>query len=136
MPSTGLRRLLIYCGDYKCAHHVEIDADRWQDDVRLSDLEPLFVCQACGHRGAMCGRYLTRTEPRAGERSLMAATGWKRSFDEPIPLPRGRQLVTLRDAGNYITKLAKAEHEAREWQAAMEALILVATLGGPAMFGH
>jgi hypothetical protein len=47
--------------------------------------------------------------------------------DEPIPLPRGRQLVTLEDAGNYITRLPKAEHEAAEWQAAMEALILVAT---------
>ncbi len=42
-------------------------------------------------------------------------------FDDPIPLPRGRQLVTLQDAGNYITKLPKAEHEAAEWQAAMEA---------------
>jgi hypothetical protein len=44
-------------------------------------------------------------------------------------LPRGRQLVTLEDAGNYITRLPKAEHEAAEWQAAMEALILVATRG-------
>jgi hypothetical protein len=26
-------------------------------------------------------------------------TGWKRQFEEPIPLPRGRQLVTLNDAG-------------------------------------
>jgi len=50
-----------------------------------------------------------------------ANRGWKRPFDEPIPLPRGRQLVTLEDAGNYITKLPKAEHEAQEWQAAMEA---------------
>jgi hypothetical protein len=33
---------------------------------------------------------------------------------EPIPLPRGRQLVTLEDAGKYITKLPKAEHEAPE----------------------
>jgi hypothetical protein len=49
-------------------------------------------------------------------------------------LPRGRHLVTLEDAGNYITKLPKAEDEAEEWQAAMEALILVATLGGPTMF--
>jgi hypothetical protein len=65
-----------------------------------------------------------------------AANGWKRRFDEPIPLPRGRQLVTLQDAGTYITKLPKAEHEAREWQAAMEALILVATLGGPTMFAR
>jgi hypothetical protein len=66
----------------------------------------------------------------------MAATGWNRRFDEPIPLPRGRQLVTLEDAGNYITKLPKAEHAATEWQAAMEALILVATHGGPTMFAR
>jgi hypothetical protein len=66
----------------------------------------------------------------------VAERGWKRLFDDPIPLPRGRQLVTLEDAGNYITKLPMAEHEAREWQAAMEALILVATLGGPTMFAR
>ena len=62
--------------------------------------------------------------------------GWKQAFDHPIPLPRGRQLVSLEDAGTYITKLPKAEHEAQEWQAAMEALILVATHGGPTMFGR
>jgi len=60
---------------------------------------------------------------------MKADKGWQRRFDEPIPLPRGRQLVTLEDAGNYITKLPKAEHEAPEWQTAMEALILVVTLG-------
>jgi hypothetical protein len=59
---------------------------------------------------------------------------WSRPFDEPIVLPRGRKLVTLRDAGNYITKLSKAEHEAPEWLAAMEALILVAENNGPTMF--
>src|SRR5882724_3937468 len=61
---------------------------------------------------------------------------WSRRFDEPIPLPKGRQLVTLKDAGTYITKLPKAEHTEPEWQAAMEALILVATLGGPTMFAR
>jgi hypothetical protein len=61
---------------------------------------------------------------------------WQRPFNDPIPLPRGRQLVTLKDAGTYITKLPKAEHEAAEWQAAMEALILVATHGGPTMFAR
>jgi hypothetical protein len=61
---------------------------------------------------------------------------WSRKFDEPIPLPKGRQLVTLKDAGTYITKLPKAEHTAAEWQAAMEALILVATLGGPTMLAR
>jgi hypothetical protein len=33
---------------------------------------------------------------------------------DPIPLPRGRQLVTLQDAVTYITKLPKAEHEAAQ----------------------
>jgi hypothetical protein len=61
---------------------------------------------------------------------------WSTRFDEPIELADGRKLVTLKDAGNYITKLPKAEHEAPEWQAAMEALILVATLGGPTMFAR
>jgi hypothetical protein len=66
----------------------------------------------------------------------VASCGWKRRFDEPISLPRGRQLVTLEDAGNYITKLPKAEHEAQEWLAAMEALILVVESGGPTMFAR
>jgi hypothetical protein len=68
---------------------------------------------------------------------LKADKGWRRRFEEnPIPLPPGRQLVTLEDAGNYITRLPKAEHEAPEWQAAVEALILVVTLGGPTMFAR
>jgi hypothetical protein len=66
----------------------------------------------------------------------MADAGWRRPFDDPIPLLRGRELVTLQDAGNYITKLPKAEHEAAEWQAAMEALILVAESNGPTMFAR
>jgi hypothetical protein len=63
-------------------------------------------------------------------------TDWSRKFDEPITLPKGRQLVTLKDAGTYITKLPKAEHTAPEWQAAMEALILVATHDGPTMLAR
>jgi hypothetical protein len=68
---------------------------------------------------------------RAGQTGMLREpTGWQRQFDEPIELPRGRQLVTLEDAGNYITKLPKAEHEVPEWQAATQALMLVAR-GGP-----
>ncbi|WP_342739552.1 hypothetical protein [Bradyrhizobium sp. B117] len=39
--------------------------------------------------------------------------------------------MTLRDAGECIAALPKKEHDAPEWQAAMEALILVAENGGP-----
>jgi hypothetical protein len=66
----------------------------------------------------------------------MPDRGWKRAFDDPIDLPHSRQLVTLEDAGNYVTKLPKAEHSAPEWQAAMQALMLVATRGGPTMLAR
>ena len=49
---SGPARLIVYCSDYKCAHSVVIDAGRWGDDVRISELEPKFICRACGHRGA------------------------------------------------------------------------------------
>jgi hypothetical protein len=43
---------LVYCRDYRCSHRVDISADRWPDHVRLSDIEPGFVCTVCGKRGA------------------------------------------------------------------------------------
>jgi hypothetical protein len=62
---------------------------------------------------------------------------WDQRFLDPIMLPGRKQpLVTLRDAAQYITKLPKAEHDADEWQAAMEALLLVAEQGGPPMFAR
>jgi hypothetical protein len=48
----GVRGVLVYCADFRCSHSVAINADEWPDDVRLSDIEARFVCQACGHRGA------------------------------------------------------------------------------------
>jgi hypothetical protein len=61
----------------------------------------------------------------------MAAKGWQRPFDDPVPLPRGRQLVTLLDAGNYIAALPRKEAEGDHWQAAIEALIMAAQDRGP-----
>jgi hypothetical protein len=58
---------------------------------------------------------------------------WARRFDNPILLPGGRELLTLRDAGDYITSLPKAAQDLEEWQAAVEALLLVVELNGPTM---
>ena len=44
--------------------------------------------------------------------------------------------MTLRDAGNYITSLPKAEQNLDEWLAAVEALLLVAELNGPTMMAR
>jgi hypothetical protein len=39
--------------------------------------------------------------------------GWQREFDDPIPLPDGRQLITLQDAGTYIIKLQRQNTKRR-----------------------
>jgi hypothetical protein len=63
----------------------------------------------------------------------MTDRSWKRTFEDPIPLPRGRQLITLKEAADYIMKLPKAEQNLAEWQAATEALIMAAEDRGPLM---
>jgi hypothetical protein len=55
---------------------------------------------------------------------------WDQRFFDPIVVPGRKPLVTLRDAAEYITELPKAEHDAEEWQAAMQALLLVENLTG------
>jgi hypothetical protein len=51
--------------------------------------------------------------------NMVMPVPWDRPFTEPIALPKGKKLVSLRDAALYITKLPKAEHDAEAWQAAM-----------------
>ncbi len=50
MRAAGARGLLICCSDYHYSHWTAISGDRWLDDVRLSDIEPRFTCQACGRQ--------------------------------------------------------------------------------------
>jgi hypothetical protein len=53
-----------------------------------------------------------------------------------IILPDGRKLLTLRDAAEYITALPKAEHDAVDWQVAMETLLLFAERNAPEMLAR
>ena len=61
---------------------------------------------------------------------------WDKQFREPIELPEGGAMVSLRDAGAYIAQLPKSEGEAREWQTAMHCLIDAADFGGPVSFAQ
>jgi hypothetical protein len=68
MRESGPTRLIVYCGDYKCAHSVVINSERWPDHFRLSDLEPKFIGQVCGHCGADTGRCLRQAKMGTGGR--------------------------------------------------------------------
>src|SRR5262245_31721102 len=72
------RRLLIN----RCAHSAIVDAARWGDDVRLSDLEPKFNCKACDRRGADVRPPFERTRMGTGSpggnlRAVVPARGWR-----------------------------------------------------------
>ncbi len=61
---------------------------------------------------------------------------WSRPFDDPIQPPKGKKLVTLKDAAAYIMKLPKSKQQSLEWQAATEALLMAAEDRGPLMHAH
>ena len=62
---------------------------------------------------------------------MLASAKPSTPFEDPIVLPDGRQLLTLKDAADYITKLPKKESDLPEWQAAIEALMLCSRGGDP-----
>jgi hypothetical protein len=49
-------------------------------------------------------------------------TGWSREFGEPISVPKGEPLITLRDASEYIRKPTKKRKAEERWQTAAQAL--------------
>jgi hypothetical protein len=61
---------------------------------------------------------------------------WSAKFNDPISLPGRKPLVSLRDAALYIQRLPRAEQSKPHWQAACEALILVAEEDGPVMLAR
>jgi hypothetical protein len=67
---------------------------------------------------------------------VAAERGWQRKFEDPIPLPNGDKLITLRDAALHATFLPVEEAALPEWQAAMEALMVVADRNGPTMLAR
>jgi len=61
---------------------------------------------------------------------------WSRAFHVPIPLPDGRMLRTLRDAGDYIQALPEAKHKRAEWRIAAEMVLAAVEGSGPLMFAE
>jgi hypothetical protein len=111
MRSHGRNRVLVCCSNLDCHQNAEIDARSFPDDVTFGDLQLRML--------APCAIIAAPTLARRG----CIMVDWSRRFEDPIPLPRGRQLVTLKDAAAYIMKLPKAEQNLEDWQTAVACLI-------------
>jgi hypothetical protein len=49
MRESGVRGLLVYCADYRGSHSIAVSADRWPEEVQLSDIEPRLTCTSRGN---------------------------------------------------------------------------------------
>jgi len=61
---------------------------------------------------------------------------WTRRFDVPIVLDDGSTLVTLQDAGLYVTNLPAAKQKEPHWQTAAGELLSAAERGGILMLAE
>jgi hypothetical protein len=52
MRAQGARYVFVFCKDDRCNHFSRVRADRWGDEMRLSDIEPKLTCSACGAKGS------------------------------------------------------------------------------------
>jgi hypothetical protein len=61
---------------------------------------------------------------------------WSEEFDAPIMLDDGRELITLLDAGKYVTALPKKEQAKPHWRTAAGELLTAAERGGIVMMAE
>lgn len=61
---------------------------------------------------------------------------WTAAFADPVPLPGGKSLRTLKDAGKFIEKLPEAEVSKPAWQTALHVVLQAADHGGPIDFAR
>lgn len=59
---------------------------------------------------------------------------WSRRFNDPIELPDGRTIKTLKEAAAYGLKLPKDMAASEPWQTAADVLHKAAGHGGPFLF--
>jgi hypothetical protein len=78
MRAIGVRGVLGYWSDYHCSHSIAISTARWPDQLRLSELESLFVFEACGTKGL-------QVKEAAARKSPVLSGGIGRGFSEERP---------------------------------------------------
>ena len=80
-----------------------------------------------------CRRTGSRRAPRGADETTARLDAAIRRSHSPAPRSPARH---LKNAAEHIQKLPKAEQDLEEWQAAVEALLLVVELSGPTMMAR
>ena len=106
---------------FRAASHAPRLPDHFERTNHEQDDKPLGIGCAIGEHPRSLPEYILLP--------------WSTSFEDPIDLPDGRKLLTLKDAADYITKLPKAESDLPEWQTAIEVLLLCSR-NGPTMMAR
>jgi hypothetical protein len=76
-------------------------------------------------------------EQPAGRGDGLSVVSWRRRFDEPIELPNGWKLVTLKDAIAWLAKeIPESEHGMKEVQVAAPCITEAAENGRPIIFAR
>jgi hypothetical protein len=75
MRESGATKILVHC---VCGCAIQMDAGRWPDDMRLSDIEPRFSCQFAATK-ALISDQATRPQE------------WAPEYASPRPLPIQRR---------------------------------------------
>jgi len=93
---------------------------------------------ACGLETDIADAVAGRLQGRRGQEGPAAlnATGWGRAFDDPIILPDGRKLASLRDAIAFLAKMPKARHNDPDVQNAARCITWAAESGGILMLAE
>jgi hypothetical protein len=76
-------------------------------------------------------------EEAPGRGDGLSLVSWRRRFDEPIKLPGGGRLFTLKDAIAWLAKeIPQSEHRMKEVQTAARCVTEAAENGGPMQFAR
>jgi len=130
MRWSGVRGLLIYCANYRCSHSIAISADQWRNHVRLSIWNRGSSAGPAAREGLTCGPI---SRPRRWGYPANALLGPLRRTDRIAGRPKAAHHARR---GNLRDQSPKERSRVAEWQAAIEALMLVAELAGPTMFAR
>jgi hypothetical protein len=78
MRDFGVHGVLVYCQNYQFSHSIAISADRWSDEIRLSDIERCLPARPAAKEAPTSGRTFIGTSRPSRRWAIASAHGPRR----------------------------------------------------------